>query len=58
MDGASALVIIVEEAREVLDVREIQSVVWHQRRTVLEVTTAIGEIPSEIDMHPDRRLEI
>ena len=58
MDDESALAIIAEEAREVLDVREIPSVVRHPRRTVLEATIASVESLSEIDMHPDRRLGI
>ena len=56
MDVASALAIIVDEARGVLDVIEIQSVLAHPRTNVLEVTT-VG-ILSEIGTHLDRQREI
>jgi hypothetical protein len=56
MDVASALAIIVDEARGVLDVIEIQSVLAHPRTNVLEVTT-VG-ILSEIGTHLDRLREI
>ena len=56
MDVASALAITVDEARGVLDVREIQSVLLDPRMTVLEVTT-VG-ILSEIGTHLDHRGEI
>jgi hypothetical protein len=56
MDVASALAITVDEARGVLDVREIQSVLLDPRMTVLEVTT-VG-ILSEIGTHLDHRREI
>jgi hypothetical protein len=56
MDVASALVITVDEARGVLDVKEIQSVLLDPRMTDLEVT--IVGIPSEIGTYLDRRREI
>jgi hypothetical protein len=58
VDGESALATIAEEAREVLDVRGIPSVVRHPRRIALEATIANVENLSEIGMHPDRQLGI
>ena len=56
-DDGSALVTRAEEAREVLDVRGIQSGVRPLRKTVLEATTASVETLNEKDTHLDLRLE-
>jgi hypothetical protein len=58
VDDESALVIIAEEAREVLDVRGIPNVVRRRKRIALEVTIVSAENRNEIDMLPDHPLGI
>ena len=56
-DDGSALATKAGEAREVLDVRGIQSVVRRLRKTALEATIASVVILNEIDTPLDLRLE-